>query len=215
MKLSDAGEGRIRGYLYLLQQSLRSFMPVEMAADAVREVESHIRERLAEDASSPETDERQHIESVLKSIGPPLDLARVYAAEMTLDEAVATGRTIPLLRSLALMAATTMGGFGIAVGYFALYLVGAACIIVAALKPIFPDNVGIMVRDGIPLAVGAVFTPQEGVEIVGGYELVPILLAIGVGVLILVHRSARKTISGLRDKLHAKRLESARTDSGR
>ncbi len=46
MKLSGVGESRVRGYLYVLERSLRTFLPREVVADAVREVESHIRERL-------------------------------------------------------------------------------------------------------------------------------------------------------------------------
>src|SRR4029453_9829852 len=44
MKLTDSGESRIRGYLYVLERSLRSFLSPAVAADAVREVESHIRD---------------------------------------------------------------------------------------------------------------------------------------------------------------------------
>ena len=112
MKLSEAGEGRIRGYLYLLKQSLRSFMPTDVASDSVREVESHIRERLVEpDTDGDAADERERIERVLAGIGPPLELARVYASEFTLDEAATTGHVAPLMRSLWLLAATTLSGF--------------------------------------------------------------------------------------------------------
>ena len=45
MTLTEVGESRINGYLFILERSLRSFLPRETAADAVREVESHIRER--------------------------------------------------------------------------------------------------------------------------------------------------------------------------
>src|SRR5512146_122392 len=46
MQLTEIGESRIRGYLFVLGRSLRSFLPPEVAEDAVREVESHIRERI-------------------------------------------------------------------------------------------------------------------------------------------------------------------------
>lgn len=42
MNLSEAGESRIRGYLFMLESSLRTFLKRDVAADAVREVESHI-----------------------------------------------------------------------------------------------------------------------------------------------------------------------------
>ena len=47
MKLTDSGESRVRGYLYLFERSLRSFLSPEVAADAVREVESHIRDAVS------------------------------------------------------------------------------------------------------------------------------------------------------------------------
>ena len=60
MKLTDVGEARIRGYLYVLDRSLRSFLPPEVARDAVREVESHIRERLSQSEATP--DERTAVD---------------------------------------------------------------------------------------------------------------------------------------------------------
>jgi hypothetical protein len=53
MNLSEAGEARINGYLFLLDKSLRTFLRREIAADAVREVASHIRERVAETEAMP------------------------------------------------------------------------------------------------------------------------------------------------------------------
>jgi hypothetical protein len=54
MKLSEDSEARIRGYLYMLMSSLRSFLPTDVAKDAVREVESHIRERVAQIEGQPD-----------------------------------------------------------------------------------------------------------------------------------------------------------------
>ena len=51
MKISEVGESRVRGYLFVLERSLRTFLPREVVADAAREVESHIRERIARSRS--------------------------------------------------------------------------------------------------------------------------------------------------------------------
>ena len=200
MKLSDAGEGRIRGYLNLLKQSLRSFMPSDVAADSVREVESHIRERL--EALGEDADERARIERVLTGMGSPLDLARVYASELTFDEAAATGRLGPLLRSLWLLAATTVSGFVKALVYFTGYAVGLAFLGLAPLKLLFPDNVGLFVRDGIPQRFGAQFPVSEGVEIVGGLGLVPLCLVVGMLLILATHRAARRTIARFKESRH-------------
>jgi len=47
MRLTDTGESRIRGYLYMLSRALRTPGAAAFADEALKEVESHIRERLA------------------------------------------------------------------------------------------------------------------------------------------------------------------------
>ena len=90
MKLTEVGESLVRGYLFILARSLRSFLPADVVADAVREVESHIRERADQVDAIP--DERAAVQKVLAELGPPLRVAQAYSAEMTIDEAVSTGR---------------------------------------------------------------------------------------------------------------------------
>ena len=47
MNLSQAGESRVNGYLFVLERSLKSFLPTDVVRDATREIESHVRERVA------------------------------------------------------------------------------------------------------------------------------------------------------------------------
>src|SRR4029450_4085085 len=63
------------------------------------------------------------------------------------------------------------GGFFAALGLFVGYLTGAAFVITATLKPIFPANVGLFVIDGIPRSFGAEFPVPRGAEVWGGYWL--------------------------------------------
>jgi hypothetical protein len=58
--LSDTGESRVNGYLFVLERSLRTFLPQEVVRDAVREIESHVRERVAAADGMP--DERRTLE---------------------------------------------------------------------------------------------------------------------------------------------------------
>ena len=90
MHLSETGESRINGYLFVLERSLRSFLPPEVVRDAVREIESHLRERVLSADGAP--NEREALEKILAELGPPLRVAQAYSAERTIDEAVATGR---------------------------------------------------------------------------------------------------------------------------
>jgi hypothetical protein len=84
--LSDTGESRVRGYLFVLERSLSLALPREVARDAAREIESHVRERIA--AVGASSDERAALEQILAELGPPLRVAQAYWTERTLDEAV-------------------------------------------------------------------------------------------------------------------------------
>lgn len=198
MQLSEAGELRIRGYLFVLHRSLASFMPRDAATDAVREVESHIRERVAR--LEEKADEKAALEDVLDRLGPPIRVAQAYAAEITFDEAVATGRPLPILRAL-FHVSTSVQGFFVALALLAGYAIGAGFVIVAALKPIFPQNVGLILRDGVPVALGAVSNLGPGVEVIGGYALVPVCLMLGGLILLITHRLARAFVAWWRTRL--------------
>ena len=69
----------------------------------------------------------------------------------------------------------------------------------AAIKPIFPDNVGIWISDR-SISDGVDVGWRAGLNIagsgsehnVGGYWVIPIFLVAGPGLLFLTHRGARK-----------------------
>ncbi len=165
MNLSEAGESRIRGYLFMLESSLRTFLKRDVAADAVREVESHIRERVRETAAMP--NERDALNRLLDALGPPHRLARAYSAEMTADEATSSGRIGAMARALLAGALNTVEGFAAAVALFIGYLLSVGLLIVAIMKPIFPDNVGVRWVNGefrgagweLSMPPGTVVTP--------------------------------------------------------
>lgn len=193
MTLGKTGEARVRGYLFVLGRSLRTFLPPDVAADSLREIESHIRERLAQ--VEPIPDEAGAVERVLAELGPPLRVAQAYSAEMTVDEAVTTGRVGATARALWALATTNLGAFFAALGLFTGYVGGAAFIITAALKPIVPGNVGLFVVDGVPRSFGAQFPAPVGAEVWGGYWVIPICLALGLAILVITHRCARRFLA--------------------
>src|SRR5205823_11018638 len=124
MQLTDTGESRVNGYLFVLERSLKTFLPLDVVRDAVREIESHVRERIAAADAAP--DERAALERILAELGPPLRVAQAYSAERTIDEAVTTGRLVPILRAIGQIAATTVTGFLAALAVFAGYLTSFA-----------------------------------------------------------------------------------------
>jgi uncharacterized membrane protein len=198
--LSETGESRVNGYLFVLERSLKTFLPSDVARDAVREIESHIRERIATADGAP--NERAALEKILAELGPPLRVAQAYSAERTLDEAIATGRAVPMLRAVWHLAVTTAAGFCAALGIFAAYAVAFAFIAVAVMKPLFPDNVGLWVfnASGIPHDLGIRFPAPTNEHTVGGYWIVPISLFIGLGLMVLNHRWTRRFLNWWRGR---------------
>jgi amino acid transporter len=108
-----------------------------------------------------------------------------------------------MARAMWHLAASTFVGFGAALAVFAGYAVGIATIAIAVLKPIFPNNVGIWVTDdgnGIPWRLGALFPAPAGEHVVGGYWIIPVALAIGLGILVLNHRGTKRFLSWWRNR---------------
>jgi hypothetical protein len=74
VNLTETGESRINGYLFVLQRSLKTFLPPDIVSDAVREIESHLRDRVLSADGAP--NERDALEKILAELGPPLRVQR-------------------------------------------------------------------------------------------------------------------------------------------
>jgi uncharacterized membrane protein len=193
MNLSATGESRVNGYLFVLERSLSTFLPREVVRDAVREIESHLRERIA--AADGVPDERAALERILTELGPPLRVAQAYSAERTIDEAVTTGRFVPILRAIWHLAASTVTGFFTGLLFFVGYVTSMGFFALAILKPIFPQNVGIQFVHGIPVGLGAHFPVSADTDLRGGYWIIPIALFCGLGIFVATHRGARRYLA--------------------
>jgi hypothetical protein len=191
MNLSTTGESRVNGYLFVLERSLKMFLPRDVAADAVREIESHLRDRIATADGAP--NERAALEKILAELGPPLRVAQAYSAERTIEEAVTTGRLVPMARAIWHLAVSTGVGFFAALAIFIGHAVGWAFIAIAILKPIFPENVGFWVKDagGIPWKLGAQFPAPPGEHVAGAYWTIPLSLSAGLLILVVTYRCTR------------------------
>ena len=189
MNLTETGESRVNGYLFVLGRSLKTFLPSDAVRDAVREIESHLRERVASADGAP--NEREVIERILAELGPPLRVAQAYSTERTIDEAVTTGRLVPMVRAVGQVALTTITGFFAALGLLICYLISFAFMALAVLKPIFPDNVGVVYKHGIPVGLGAHFPLTPGTELRCGYWVIPFALFCGLGIFVGDRKSTR------------------------
>jgi uncharacterized membrane protein len=201
MQLSDSGESRVNGYLFVLERSLGTFLSHDVRRDAVREIESHLRERIA--AAAPAPDERGALEKILTELGPPLRVAQAYSAERTIDEAVTTGRVVAIWRAVWHLAFTTFTGFWFALALFIGYVTGFAFFAIAILKPIFPSNVGVQYVHGIPIGIGAHFPLTPGTQLGGGYWVIPVAIFCGTGILVGTHRGARRFLGWWRESLRS------------
>jgi HAAS domain-containing protein len=208
MMLSQAAESRVRGYLFVLERSLRAFLPSDFTADAVREVESHIRERVL--AVDPMPNERDALERILAELGSPTQVARAYSDELTVEEAVTTGRIIAVARSLLRVASTGIVAFVAALLLFTGYSVGVGFAIVAVLKPIFPNNTGLWLRNDVPASFGTMFPAPADAVLVGGYWVIPISLFVSLFVLLVTHRTARSWLRRWRGRFHRVELPAGR-----
>jgi hypothetical protein len=198
MTLSEPGQSRVRGYLFILERSLRMFLPRDIVNDAVKEVKSHILERVSQ--ASDGEDERAAVERVLAELGPPLRVAQAYSTELRIEEAVATGGAVAVLRAALLVAGRTVGGFLTGIVLFTGYALGVGFIAIALLKPVFPSNVGWFVRNGRLNGFGALFPAPPDSVIAGGYWVIPFSLAVGLAVLLGTHRVARAWLTRKRER---------------
>jgi uncharacterized membrane protein len=194
--LSEPGGSRVNGYLFVLERSLGTFLPREHVRDILREIDSHLRDRIS--SAEPSPDERAALERILSELGPPLRVAQAYSVERTVDHAVVTGKFFAIVRALWYVAMSTVGGFLAGLCLFTGYFCGITFIALAVLKPIFPANVGIWV-DGPSISSGMDIGWRAGVHVaasggghqVGGYWVIPAFVVAGLGLLILTHRGAR------------------------
>jgi uncharacterized membrane protein len=198
VNLTESGESRINGYLFVLERSLRSFLPPDVMRDAVREIESHVRDRILSADGAP--NERDALEKILAELGPPLRVAQAYSAERTIDEAVATGRVVPMVRAVWTLALRTFVGSAIATALFSAYAAGIGFLVIAALKPIFPNNVGLIGTNGGHWTLGAQFPLPPGAMAHGGYWIIPLSIVCGVSVLVFAHTTTHHYLAAWRKR---------------
>ena len=199
MRLTEAGIARVRGYLFVLERTLQARLPRAEARDAARAIEGHINARVA--AADAHGNELLALERVLAEFGAPARVGHAYSADNHLEVAVATGRLAPMLRSIRDAAFAGLLGFLAAIGLFVGYVTSAAFFVIAAAKPIFPDNVGIWRVNGpisVPSSLGFRWDTTETPA--GGNWVILIGVVAGVIILVLTHAGARAFLAWYRQR---------------
>ena len=185
--VTDA-EGRVEAYLEEMQERLRG-MNHEDAREIVRELRSHILDTACGSGDmTPLT-----VEAALAALGSPEELAGQYLTDEMLARAEASRSPVPILRSLFHWARLSVAGSIALLGVVAGYLLSAALVLGALLKPVHPETAGLWVIPNglddimISFRLGFEDAPISGKEVLGWW-IVPLGLVLGFGVAVIATR---------------------------
>jgi hypothetical protein len=125
---------------------------------------------------------------------------------MTLDEAIATGRFVPMMRAIWHAATTSVVGFAWAILVLAGWSMGLSFLAMGVLKPIFWNNIGLFMLNGQFIGFGFEFGLPAGTEAHGGYWVIPVALLAGVAILVVTQRLSRLTLTWMRSRKPSARI---------
>ncbi|HWF00333.1 MAG TPA: hypothetical protein VG248_11095 [Caulobacteraceae bacterium] len=137
--------------------------------EVIAELRSHVLDRAAggDEAS---------IRAALAGLGEPADLARLnLAARLTARSGAAPWR---ILSRIGVMARVSVGGFWALIVSVVGYSLAAAWLLVAALKPVLPKEVGLWRGPG-SFVLGVADHHGPGAELMGWW-VIPVGLALGL-----------------------------------
>ena len=167
-------EAQINDYLARLRASLVG-ITVSEREDIVEEIRMHIRERWSDPQSRPD--------AVLAGLGTPEFLAEQYRTGMLVQKARISRSPFLILRAALRWATTGIEGFLVFVIAITGYATGAVFLLLALLKPFFPQYTGLWVgpnQFNFSFRMGATMTnPASPVHEVLGWWLIPVCLVAG------------------------------------
>lgn len=179
-------EQRVETYLSSLRSHLEP-MTLNERDEILREITAHIRDAQEEAGVN--------LDAVLARLGTPEELAGQYRDGMLIRRASRSYSPLLLLRGALRLA--TRGVSGVLVffaGAFG-YLIGGGCVLSAMLKPVFPQNTGLWVRDGRLISSGTLINPPAGAHEVLGNWYIVVMLVLGslllLGTMYLIRATLR------------------------
>lgn len=179
-------------YLKRLRWALAG-LPEEDRNEIVLETRSHFLDRLEGPRAVP-------FATVAQELGAPEEYARRFRENYEISAALGSGSAFHMLHAVARLLGRSLQAF---VGFFFflfLYLNSVAFLLVAILKPVFPENMGLWTSSREPLFLfGFVEDPaRPGLSEHLGWWLVPVSLAICVLLYWLATVLLRKFLRSLR-----------------
>lgn len=167
-------------FLRQLRAGLAS-LPPDQREDVLREVRSHLRDR-CDSGHSP----------LLEGFEDPQTYASRFVSEAALRGALAQGTSLELGKALLTGAKAGLLMLLTVVPIVAVELIGAALVVVGALKPLMPPRVGLFVDPrGQLVALGAYGGDLHGLHELLGFWAMPIFIVAGIGLLWLGNRALR------------------------
>ena len=167
-------ESQVNDYLAQLRASLVG-MTLAEREDIVQEIQMHIRERSG--------DPQAGVEEILSGLGPADELAQQYRTGLLVQKARHNISPVPILRATLRWATTGVEGFVVFMIAITGYMMGGAFLLLALLKPFFPQYTGLWVGPGVyglSFRMGATMTnPASSVHEVLGWWLIPVCLVLG------------------------------------
>jgi len=188
--MADDAQLGIDAYLNRMRSRLRGLSD-QTTAEILAELRSHITEKAAADGEMTAAS----VDAALVALGSPEELASEYVTDELLARAEVSRSPIHIIESLFRWASLSVAGFFVLLGSIAGYFLGAAFILVAALKPFHPDTAGLWVTQdatgdlafSLHLGFGSA---QVGGREVLGWWVVPVGLLAGCGLVILTTRGS-------------------------
>ena len=188
--MADDAHQEIDRYLSRMRNRLRG-----LSDQATGEILAELRSHITEKAGAGGEMTVASAEAALAALGNPEELASEYVTDELLAHAEVSRSPIHILESLFRWASLSVAGFFVLLGSIAGYFLGAAFILVAAMKPFHPETAGLWVTQdaagdlafSLHLGFGSA---QVGGREVLGWWVVPIGLLAGCGLVILTTRAA-------------------------
>ncbi|MBI5548433.1 MAG: hypothetical protein HY901_31510 [Deltaproteobacteria bacterium] len=155
-------------------------LPEQEREDIVAELRSHLQDRHARG------------KTLLEGFEDAQTYASRFVSEMALRGALARGTSFDLGRALLTGAKTGIAMLLTVVPLMAVQLIGAALVVVGALKPFMPSRVGLFVDiEGRFVALGAYGGELQGLRELLGLWAIPLFVLGGVGLLWTGNRALR------------------------
>ncbi|HVP36460.1 MAG TPA: hypothetical protein VMT04_05640 [Terriglobales bacterium] len=166
-------------YLQKLKDVLRP-LPEKERDEIVLEIKGHIQEKLSQ--SSQAEGDKEALMNALIKLGKPEEYGSEFVTDYLLSRGIERRHAGMIFKGLIRWGCNTLVGFFYSLFFFVSYSISLSFVFIGIMKPIFQEQVGFFLRDGIPQNFGFIMgaIDRQGMHEVLGYWIIPITLIIGI-----------------------------------